>query len=76
MVSKQAHAVKSGVGGIFDEARKVEFAEGQLGNEEAAAADIEGLLGGAAKAYCCCRLVKSALVVTVFPSVEIVTIPN
>jgi len=53
------------------------FEAGQLGKDEVPAADWEGVLGGElARLYWVLRRSKSSLVVTVLPSVEILTIPN
>lgn len=73
--SAQEQRLGTGVGGRVVEARKSALGAGQVAWVLAPALAASGLLMKETWEYCCCRLVKSLLVVTLLPSEEMVTIP-
>jgi ABC-type molybdate transport system substrate-binding protein len=74
--SRQLQAASLGVGGSVAEARKVSDEAAHEGYVAADADDWEGVLMKETRPYCVFKLSKSALVVTVLVSCEIVTMPN
>lgn len=73
--SKQSQTVLTGVGGKVVEARKEVLWAGQVAWVLGPAALWAGVLMNVTEVYSCWRVVKSVEVVTVEPSVEMVTIP-
>lgn len=76
LASKHRQAASLGVGGRVDEAMKDEFCAGHAGYDAAGALLCAGVVTNVKLPYAACKLAKSAPVVTVDPSAEILTMPN
>lgn len=76
LACKHRQAASLGVGGSVVEARKDVFCAGQEGYDAAGALLCDGSVTNVTAPYAACKLEKSVDVVTVDPSVEMLTMPN